>query len=166
MTELYLNGKERAELEFLVRHSADARSVQRAYSVLWLDDGESIPEIATRLGVSRQSVYNWVTRFQERSDSSITVRIADGERSGRPRTALGIIDPYIEAVIDQDPREMGYGSTIWTAPVLVQFLAEEHSISVSDDSVRMAIARIQHRWKRPRHNLALRPYTWRQSKGG
>ncbi|MCA1617015.1 MAG: helix-turn-helix domain-containing protein [Acidobacteria bacterium] len=43
----------------MVSHSHDARSVQRAYALLWLDDGDLVPEIADRLGVSRQSIYHW-----------------------------------------------------------------------------------------------------------
>ena len=44
--------------------------------------------------------------------------------------------------------------------------AEELGIEVSRKSVGLAIARLRIRWKRPRHQLALRPETWRQSKGG
>ncbi|MDQ3651624.1 MAG: hypothetical protein M3458_15400, partial [Acidobacteriota bacterium] len=53
-----------------------------------------------------------------------------------------------------------------TAPLLVEYLRDEHQVVVSDDSVRAAIARLRMRWKRPRHHLALRPETWRQAKGG
>ena len=84
----------------------------------------------------------------------------------RPCTAQGIIDPLIEAVIDTDPRAFGYRSTIWTAPLLVSYLDKQHHLAVSCQSVRLAIARVEMRWKRPRHHLALRPATWQQAKGG
>jgi transposase len=90
----------------------------------------------------------------------------DAARSGRPRTAHGIIDPLIDAAIDTDPRELGYRSTVWTAALLQAYLSEEHQIEVCSKSVSFAIARLQIRWKRPRHRLALRPGTWRQAKGG
>jgi transposase len=72
----------------------------------------------------------------------------------------------IEAVIDQDPRELGYHSTAWTAALLMRHLKRVHGIEVSRKSISSAIARLRIRWKRPRHQLALRPETWRQSKGG
>jgi transposase len=166
MAEIILSGKERTNLEYVVAHAHDSRVLQRAYALLWLDDGESATEVAIRLGVSRQSIYNWIDLFHARLDQEIASRLSDAARSGRPRTAHGIIDPLIDAVIESDPRDFGYRSTVWTAPLLVDYLADKHNLVISDDSVRLAIARLKVRWKRPRHRLALRPLTWRQSKGG
>jgi|SRR5947209_7893118 len=166
MDDFALNGKERAQLEFLIAHTHDARQVLRAYALLWLDDGEAVQEVARRLGVTRQTIYNWAARFDERADLEVAERAADAARSGRPCTAAGIIDPLIDAVIECDPRELDYHSTLWTAGLLVEYLRDEHHLAVSDDSVRLAIARLSIRWKRPRHRLALRPATWRQAKGG
>lgn len=166
MIHLKLSRKERTELEWLIGHTCDARLLQRAQAVLWFVMGESIDAIALRLLVSRQSVYNWFERFQERNFLSLAARLADAERSGRPRTAHGIIDPLIDAVIETDPRELGYRSTVWTAGLLQTYLSEEHQLAVSSKSISFAIARLQLRWKRPRHRLALRPQTWRQAKGG
>ena len=166
MTDSILSRRERAKMQDLIAHSHDARLSLRAYALLWLDDGESVPDIAQHLGVTRQTVYNWASRFQARTDMEITLRLLDAPRCGRPCTATGIIDPLIDAVIERDPRELDYRSTVWTAPLLVEYLRDEHQVVVSDDSVRLAIARLQVRWKRPRHHLALRPQTWRQAKGG
>ena len=166
LTRLSLGQKERRALEDLSLHTDDARLLRRTLALLWLDQGEEVQEVSARLQVSRQSVYNWVTRFQMRGDLPLCARVADGTRSGRPCSAYGIIDPLIEEVIEQDPRERGYRATVWTAGLLEQYLWEEHQIDVSRRSVGMAIARLRFRWKRPRHHLARRPATWRQAKGG
>jgi transposase len=125
-----------------------------------------VEAIAPRLLVSRQSVDNWVERFRERELLLVASRLADAARGGRPRTAHGIIDPRIDSVIEQDPRELGYRATVWTAGLLRAYLSEQHQLTVSAKSVSFAIARLSIRWKRPRHRLALRPATWRQAKGG
>jgi transposase len=166
MTDSILSRRERTKLQDLVAQPHDARQTVRAYALLWLDDGESVPVVAQRLGVTRQTVYNWAARFQARTGSELAARLLDAPRSGRPCTASGIIDPLIDSVIERDPREFDYRSTVWTAPLLVEYLRSEHQLVVSDDSVRLAIARLRVRWKRPRHYLALRPDTWRQAKGG
>ncbi len=166
MTDSILSRRERVKVEDLISPPHDARQTLRAYALLWLDDGESVPEVAQRLGVTRQTVYNWASRFQARPDLVIAVRLADAPRCGRPCSASGVIDPLIDAVIERDPRELDYRSTVWTASLLVEYLRAEHQLVVSDDSVRLAIARLRIRWKRPRHQLALRPNTWRQAKGG
>ena len=69
-------------------------------------------------------------------------------------------------MIDTDPRKLGYHQTVWTAPLLVRYLDDQHQVEVSRKTVGRAIARLDIRWKRPRHQLARRPDTWRQSKGG
>lgn len=166
MTYIQLNSKERVMLEHIISDSGDTRQLLRAYALIWLDEGFSVEEIAQHLKVSRQSIYNWVTRFQQRKDLDIQSRVSDAPRCGRPCTAKGIIDSLIEEVIDTDPQLLGYNSTGWTASLLVAYLNQEHKIEVSSDSVSLALARLKIRWKRPRHNLALRSSTWRQAKGG
>jgi transposase len=166
MTCFALSGKERVRLEHLISHSHDARQLSSAYALLWLDHGDHIEEIAQRLSISPQSVYNWAHRFQLRQHLHPEARLADALRSGRPCTLKGIIDQLIADVIDVDPRELGYGSTVWTAPLLVAYLGQQHHIAASSDSVSLALARLGVRWKRPRHHLALRSDTRRQAKGG
>src|SRR5687768_18358820 len=47
----------------------------------------------------------------------------------------------IAAVFDQDPRELGYHGTVWTAPLLRQYLRKDHGIVVSRKTVSRAIDR-------------------------
>lgn len=118
-----------------------------------------MPEVAHRLGVTRQTVYNWAGRLARRDESEVAARLSEAPRRGRPCSAAGVIDPLIDEVIDEvigrDPRELDYRSTVWTASLLVAYLRDEHQLSVSDDSLRLAIARPSIRWKRPRRRLAL-----------
>lgn len=166
MTEFKLNRPEHRALLDLLAQTTDARILRRTYALLWLDEGEPVADIAERLSVSQRTIYNWLTRFLERTDLPLEERLSDAERSGRPVTAQGLIDPLIDAVIDTDPRAHGYQSTVWTVPLLVQYLADQHQLNVSPSSVRLALTRLELHWKRPRHRLALRPETWRQAKGG
>jgi transposase len=166
MTPILLTDRQRAELEGAILRSPSARECCRAQALLWLAEGEPVEQIADLLHVSRQTVYNWVNRFQERDGLGLGARLSDAPRPGRPRTGGGAIDPLIAEVIDSDPRALGYRSTVWTAPLLSRYLREHHQITVCDRTVSRAIARLDIRWKRPRHQLARRPETWRQSKGG
>jgi hypothetical protein len=61
---------------------------------------------------------------------------------------------------------MGYHSTVWTAPLLREYLEQVHGVVVSRKSVSSAIARLRVRWKRPRHQLSRRPSTGVNQKGG
>ena len=166
MNDFTLSGSERRYLEFFVLHAPSGRESCRAQALLWCDGGEPVPEVADRLQVSRQTVYNWIDRFQQREEADLDGRLRDADRPGRPPSALGIVDPVLDALIDQDPRSYGYSATVWTADLLQRHLRERHGIDVSRKSVSRALARLRVRWKRPRHVLSRRPETWRQAKGG
>jgi transposase len=165
MTPFYLTRRERSRLRELVAHTTGARVLRRAQALLWLAQGDSPYDVAERLRVSRQTLYNWAYRFRARSGSDLSERLADAARSGRPCTAQGIIEPLLDQVINEDPHAWGYQATVWTAPLLRRYLEDQHRITVSPRSVSAALGRLAIRWKRPRHRLASRPTTWRQAKG-
>jgi transposase len=166
MARLSLSDRQRGELERIVSRTPVAKERCRAQALLWVADGADVAEIAELLQVSRQTVYNWLSRFQERAELDLRARLLDAPRLGRPRAAGGVIDELVAAVIDGDPRPLGYHATVWTAPLLRRYLHDRHAIEVSERTVSRAIDRLGLRWKRPRHELARRPETWRQSKGG
>jgi transposase len=164
MNPFSLTERESGDLESLLQFPA-SREHRRAQALLWLTQGFPAEEVAGLLDVSRQTVYNWATRFRQREGLDLFARLADATRPGRPPTGLGVIDPLVAAVFDQDPRELGFHATVWTAPLLCQYLQRAHDLDVSRKTVSRAIDRLGLSWKRPRHQLALRPDTWRQSKG-
>ena len=166
MAPFQLHAWERRRLLQLVEQTHDATQLRRAQALLWLHEGQSATAVADLLRVSRQTVYNWAESFRGRTDLSVADRLLDAPRSGRPATALGVIDPRVDAVIADDPRDHGYRATVWTAPLLQRYLEEVHAIETSRKSVSRALDRLGIRWKRPRHRLGLRPGTWRQAKGG
>jgi transposase len=166
MARLSLSDRQRGELERIVSRTPVAKERCRAQALLWIADGADVAEVAELLQASRQTVYNWLSRFQERAELDLRARLLDAPRLGRPRTASGTIDELVAAVIDDDPRDFGYHATVWTAPLLSRYLRDHHAIEVSDRTISRAIDRLGLRWKRPRHELDLRPETWRQSKGG
>jgi transposase len=166
MALLQLSDSDRDGLQHLLSEGTFAKEHCRVQALLWLAAGEPVERIADVLGVSRRAVYYWAERFQERGELNLHARLADAPRCGRPATVAGIIDPLLAAVIDLDPRDLGYRSTGWTNRLLRQHLQKAHHLAVSRKSVSLALARLGIRWKRPRHELALRPDTWRQSKGG
>jgi transposase len=153
-------------LETLAAHTTKAHRLRRAQALLWLDEGETVPEVAARLRVTRQAVYKWVAPFRRYSTHDMAAHLAPGKRPGRPRPGHGVIEPRILAVIDRDPRELGSRATVWTAPLLGHYLLEVHHLAVSRPSMSFALARLGLRWKRPRHDLARRPATGRQATGG
>src|SRR5438094_10392984 len=95
---------ERASDIGIAADTADGRQLRRAQALLWLDDEEGAEEISQRLEVSRRTIYSWASRFEKRRELTLADRLLDRERSGRPRTASGIIDLLIDEIIELDPR--------------------------------------------------------------
>jgi transposase len=166
MPTLTLTDPLRAGLEYVVAHTRLAKERARAQAILWVAEGLAVEEVAGLLSVSRQTVYNWAARFIRREGLDLRQRLLDAPRPGRPPTVAEAIDPLIAELIDLDPRTFGYHSTAWTAPLLMRHLKRAHGVEVSRRSIGAALNRLRVRWKRPRHQLSLRPDTWRQSKGG
>jgi hypothetical protein len=63
MSLLTLSLREWKALEALIVHTTDAHLLRRAQALLWLDEGETVPEVAARLRVTRQAVYKWGCLF-------------------------------------------------------------------------------------------------------
>jgi transposase len=166
MAPIILNARLRGELEDLVIRTPSVKERCRAQAVLWLAEGLSAEQVAETFQVSRQTVYNWANRFLRRDGLDLRARLLDAPRPGRPPAIAEVIDPLIEAALARDPRESGDHDTIWTAGLLQHDLERSHGIRASLKSISMAIARLDFRWKRPRHELAARPKTWREAKGG
>jgi transposase len=131
MAPLTLSGRERAELEYVVTHTPVAKERSRAQAVLWLSEGLTVEEIADLLYVRRQTVYNWAERFRRREGRDLRARLLDAPRPGRPPIVARVIDPLIAELIDRDPRDFGYHSTVWTAPLLVCHLKRAHGVDAS-----------------------------------
>lgn len=163
--EFSLNARERSALETIVSQSKDVRQLKRAQALLALAAGEAVSAVARRWQVARNTVYNWIQRFQERPGTPET-RLVDAQRSGRPADLIESIREALPALLESKPTNLGYRQAEWTVDLLQAHLAEHHGIDASDRTIRDALHGLGYRWKRPRYVLRRRAQTWRQSKGG
>src|SRR5260370_42389198 len=92
MSLLLLSDRERGELEDIVSHTPLAKERCRAQALLWLADGPDVTEAAQLLKVSRQTIYNWLGRVQERADWDLRARPPDAPRPVRPLASRGAPD--------------------------------------------------------------------------
>lgn len=106
--ELILSAAERAELEALTRRRKSAQALAlRARIVLACAAGATNLEVAARLGVTKQMVGKWRSRFvTQRLDG-----LLDAPRSGAPRS---IADEQVSAVIAKTLETMPRNATHWS----------------------------------------------------
>src|SRR3954452_14559895 len=98
MDLLALSDRQRGELQDIVSHTPVAKERCRAQALLWIADGSDVGEVAELLQVSRQTVSNWLSRFEGRAELDLSARLLDAPRLGHPRTVRVTIDELIAAV--------------------------------------------------------------------
>jgi transposase len=159
MSEMNLTRWQRLRLRRQLKRTRDARVYRRTLALLDYDRGESVSPIARRLGVTRQSVYNWVAGYAQAPDPE---RLGDASRSGRPSLWTDDLRAVFQALVEQTPDQLGYFAVNWTVPLFQDALAEHTGQRPSDDTIRRELDRLGYVWKRSRY--VLDPDTEREKK--
>lgn len=138
---------DRRRLSQALAQAPDARLYRRLQAVAEIAEGELVNVVAKRARVGRSTVYRWVERYlAEQAPSAL----ADGRRSGRPRTAPVLTDKKLRHFLTSDPCRFGYDATTWTVPLLATYLHTQ-GIVISARTLRRRIRAARFRWKRPRY---------------
>jgi transposase len=119
-------------------------------AILDYDQGESISSIARRLGVTRQTVYNWIASYVADHDAH---SLGDAHRPGRPTLWTEDLRSVFQALLEKTPDQVGYFAGNWTVPLLQDALADYADLRPSEDTVRRELDRLRYVWKRPRYVL-------------
>ena len=122
---------------------------QKAMGLRLLHEGNKPKEVAQLMSVSQPTVYDWHHRWQENGLEGLTNR----PKSGRPRKADENYVALLAQVIEQDPQELGYTFTIWTATQLRLHLAKETGILLGDTQFKALLKENDFVYRRPKHDL-------------
>jgi transposase len=154
-----LTSQQRQRLRAALKSVGDASVAKRIIALLELDQGALPAEVAARLGVTRQTLYNWIQRF--RAGGGLRT-LYDRARSGRPPKLSGSLRQVLVWLLKQPPDAFGYAAVGWTTSLLREVLATWMDVHVSDDTLRRTLHQLNHVWKRPRY--VLRPDPDREKK--
>ena len=141
-----------ADLKLVVRAiKSDKRPEvrQRAMGLRLLHEGQSPQEVARFMDVSQPTVYSWHHRWCENKVEGL----ANRPKSGRPRKADATYLALLEKTIDQDPQELGYAFTVWTANRLRLHLEKETGISLGVTQFHRLLQKNGYVYRRPKHDL-------------
>ncbi len=119
MDRLHLTSWQRRRLRRQLREACDVRLFRRTLAVLEFDQGRSAADIARMLGVTRQTVHNWLAAFATTPPPDT---LAEGERPGRPRLLDEDDLELLESLLDCSPPDVGFPHVSWTAPLLREAL--------------------------------------------
>jgi transposase len=106
------------------------------------------------LGVTRQSVHNWVCRYR---CGGKPAALDDAPKTGRPRKADEAVEALVQALMVISPERCGYHATHWTIPLLRDQVRKNLDRQCSAMTMRRCLHRLGYVWKRPRYVLAPDP---------
>jgi len=110
-----LGAEDRQKLEQIIRKRTEKQNiVLRANIILMAGEGKLYQEIAATLGVQRNAVTTWTTRWEELSDKPIRERLQDRPRPGAPDTFTPEQLCKIIAIACEAPKDYGRPITHWT----------------------------------------------------
>jgi transposase len=150
MSDGFLTPRQRQRLQQQLSEARTAPLYRRTLAILQADAGTPVAHIADSLGVTRQSVYNWLDAYLGRLDPSA---LADAARTGRPPVWTTDLRRLLRQALRQRPGDWGYPALNWTVPLLQDLLAEHGGAAVSEASLRRQLHAWRYTWKRFRYVL-------------
>jgi transposase len=139
------------QLDRLYRTTKVPRLRTRAQVILLAaEQGLKVPQIARIVRESESTVLRWLTRYRAEGLEGLH----DAPRPGRPSPLTEAYTAELLAAVRRRPRSLGLPFSWWTLQRLVDYLAEQTGIRVSDETVRRALKRAGIVLSRPQHTIS------------
>src|SRR5260221_7384709 len=117
------------ELRRLATRVKDAAQARRLLAIAAVLDGSSREEAAKLGGMDRQTLRDWVIRFNEQGPDGL-INIPS---PGAPPKLDDMHKAFLRRIVDEGPIPAVHGVVRWRASDLIMRLHEEFGLSVSDD---------------------------------
>jgi transposase len=142
---------QRAQLDRLYRTTKVPRLRTRAQMILLAaEQGLKVPQIARIVRESEATVLRWLKRYRAEGMEGLQ----DAPRPGRPSAMTKAYTAALLAAVRRRPRSFGLPFSLWTLQRLVDYLAEQTGIRVSDETVRRALKHAGIVLSRPQHQIS------------
>src|ERR1700675_5134816 len=124
-----------SEVRRLAKHAKDAAQARRLLAIAAVLDGVAREDAAKIGGMDRQTLRDWVIRFNEQGPDGLINIPSPGvpPKLGKKHRA------FLARLVEEGPIPAVDGVVRWRACDLIMRLHEEFGISVSDDTVYRAL---------------------------
>jgi transposase len=123
------------QLRRLARQTKDVAQARRLLAIAAILDGASRAEAARIGGMDRQTLRDWVIRFNEQGPDGLINLASPGvapKLNAEHRA-------FLSRMVEEGPIPAVHGVVRWRACDLIALLQEEFGISVSDDTIYRAL---------------------------
>jgi transposase len=139
-----LTDDERSTIERLAHsRTAPARQVERAQIIWHLQQGLSVPAVATRLHLHEQTARDWLKRFNKDGLNGLD----DLPRGGKPPTYTPEQRAEVIALTLTNPQELDLPFACWTLDRLVAYLSEHKQITLKRSRISEILIQEGLRWR-------------------
>ena len=143
----------RRRLERVVHKSRDKDYARRALAILHLwETGGDVAQAAHRVRAARSSMYRWQSLFETYGEQGLCPQPRGRSDWKANDDVLG----SLEAIVQQDPQELGYLRSRWSSELLSLELARRSGVEVHATTVRRWLKRLEYGYRRARPTLHLR----------
>src|SRR5881396_1458967 len=123
------------EVRRFAKRAKDAAQARRLLAIAAVLDGASREEAAKIGGMDRQTLRDWVIRFNEQGPDGLINKPSPGA----PPKLNDTHRAFLARIVEEGPIPAVHGVVRWRACDLIMRLYEEFGISVSDDTVYRAL---------------------------
>ena len=123
------------QLRQLAKRAKDAAKARRLLAIAAVLDGASREEAATAGGMDRQTLRDWVIRFNKRGPDGLI----NLPSPGAPGKLNDEHKAFLARLVEEGPIPAVHAVVRWRACDLIMRLYEEFGLSVSDDTVYRAL---------------------------
>ena len=136
-------------LRRLARKCRDNRQIRRLLSLAAVYDGMSRTEAARIGGMDRQTLRDWVHRFNEKGPDGLTNRAG----AGRPRLLSDEQMQELASIVEAGPDRETDGVVRWRRIDLVRLIEKRFGVACSENAVSGYLVRLgfSHISGRPQH---------------
>jgi transposase len=123
------------EVRRVAKRAKDAAQARRLLAIAAVLDGSSRTEAAEIGGMDRQTLRDWVVRFNEQGPEGL-INIPS---PGVPPKLDAAHRAFLARIVEEGPIPAVHGVVRWRACDLIMRLHEEFGLSVSDDTIYRAL---------------------------
>ena len=124
-----------SEVRSLAKRAKDAAQARRLLAIAAVIEGVPRTEAAKIGGMDRQTLRDWVIRFNDQGPPGL-INIAS---PGVPPKLDATHRAFLARIVEEGPIPATHGVVRWRACDLIMRLHEEFGISVSDDTIYRAL---------------------------
>jgi transposase len=135
-----LSESEREQLQTIIKKGSDWRERDRAQTILWLSEGQTVVAVAQQQGLKPEAIRE---RRRNWRKSGLT-SLPDQPRSGAPSKLNDEHRDQLKAWVDAEPL---------SSRALLSRLESEYGITVHPNTLRNELKRLGYVWKRTRYSL-------------